>query len=144
MLSQDPNCLLYTSRRGGVSPQEAEGAWIARRIRELVEGGFTVSDKEGERPARWGDFCILPVSYTHLDVYKRQGEASPPPPGRGCVTAQDNSRFGAAAKRRACAVGHLTCAPAGGGSGYFRSAETREREETIHTPERQRAAQSAK
>ena len=65
------------------------------------------------------------------------GEASPPPPpGRGCVAAQDKSRFGAAAKRRACAVGRLTCAPAGGGSGYFRSAETREREETTHTPER--------
>ena len=51
--------LQFIGRRGGVSPQEAEGAWIACRIRELVEGGFTVSDKEGERPARWGDFCIL-------------------------------------------------------------------------------------
>ena len=63
---------------------------------------------------------------------------------RGPVTGHDNSRFGAAAKRRACAVGRLACASAGGGSGYFRSAETREREETIHTPERQRAALSAK
>ena len=33
----------------------------------------------------------------------------------------------------------LACGKSGG-SGYFRSAETREREETTHTPERQRAA----
>ena len=51
--------LQFISRSGGASPEEAEGAWIAARIRELVEGGFTVSTREGERPAGYGDFCIL-------------------------------------------------------------------------------------
>ena len=64
-------------------------------------------------------------------VHRDAGAASP-------------ARVGGAAYRRAGAGGRLRCAPAGGGAGYFRSAETREREETIHTPERQRAALSAK
>ena len=51
--------LQFISRSGGVLAEEAEGAWIAGRIRELVESGFTVSDKDGERPANYGDFCIL-------------------------------------------------------------------------------------
>ena len=51
--------LEFIARQGGTSPEEAEGAWIARRIRQLVEGGFTVTDKEGERPATYGDFCVL-------------------------------------------------------------------------------------
>ena len=51
--------LQFIAREAGVPAEEAEGAWIAQRIRQLVEGGFTVSDKEGERPAGYGDFCIL-------------------------------------------------------------------------------------
>ncbi len=51
--------LQFIARSGGVPAEEAEGAWIAQRIRQLVEGGFTVSDKGGERPAGYGDFCIL-------------------------------------------------------------------------------------
>ena len=29
----------------------------------------------------WKGFIIAPVSYTHLDVYKRQGRSSPPSDG---------------------------------------------------------------
>ena len=51
--------LQFSSRGSGVTAEEAEGAWIAGRIQKLVEGGFTVSDKDGERPANYGDFCVL-------------------------------------------------------------------------------------
>lgn len=40
------------------SRDAAEARLIAKRIRELC-GTLTVTDKTGERPARFGDFCIL-------------------------------------------------------------------------------------
>lgn len=72
--------LEFIARPSGVSGEEAEGAWIARRIRELVEGGFTVSDKEGERPASYGDFCILLRSanqYAHAYAQELQARGIP-------------------------------------------------------------------
>lgn len=45
--------------RQGVPAETAEAAAIGKRIREMVEGGFPITAKEGERPACWGDFCIL-------------------------------------------------------------------------------------
>ena len=50
---------LWFLRREGAPAELAEAALIAQRIRELVEGGFTVTSGGGERPARYGDFCIL-------------------------------------------------------------------------------------
>ena len=38
---------------------EAEGQHIARRIAEMVQSGFAVRGKEGVRPCRYDDFCIL-------------------------------------------------------------------------------------
>ncbi len=72
--------LQFISRSGGVPAEEAEGAWIAQRIRELVEGGFTVTDKEGERPANYGDFCILLRSanqYAHAYAQQLQARGIP-------------------------------------------------------------------
>ena len=76
--------LWFIARQGGVSPEEVEGAWIARRVRELVEGGFTVTDQEGERPAPYGDFCVLLRSanqYAH--AYAQELQARGCLPGRG-------------------------------------------------------------
>lgn len=38
---------------------EAEAQHIARRIAEMVQSGFAVRGKEGVRPCRYDDFCIL-------------------------------------------------------------------------------------
>ena len=57
-----PGCeteLQLIQRESGVPAETAEAAYLARRIRELVEGGFTVTEQEGERPLRYGDICIL-------------------------------------------------------------------------------------
>ena len=72
--------LEFIARQGGASPEEAEGAWIARRIRQLVEGGFTVTDKDGERPATYGDFCVLLRSanqYAHAYAQELQARGVP-------------------------------------------------------------------
>ncbi len=56
-----PGCeteLLLIDRQGE-AVEVAEAAAIARKIRGMMEAGFTVTTKEGERPAAWGDFCIL-------------------------------------------------------------------------------------
>lgn len=47
----------------------ADADYVARRIREIVESGVTVRDKEGERPCNWGDFCILLRSRANMDAY---------------------------------------------------------------------------
>ena len=57
-----PGCeteLQLIQRESGVPAETAEAAYLARRIRELVEGGFSVTEQEGERPIRYGDICIL-------------------------------------------------------------------------------------
>ncbi len=36
-----------------------EGRHIAGMIREMVESGFQVTEKKVQRPARYGDFCVL-------------------------------------------------------------------------------------
>lgn len=58
---EKPGCEteLWFLRREGVPAELAEASLIARRVRELVEGGFPVASGGGERPARYGDFCIL-------------------------------------------------------------------------------------
>ncbi len=50
---------VFLARPPELDAETAEGRWIARRIRELVEGGLLVGKGEDRRPARWGDFCIL-------------------------------------------------------------------------------------
>ncbi len=56
--------------RGKAPAETAEAAYIAGRIRELMDGGFTVSEGDRERPAAFGDFCILLRSANkHAHVY---------------------------------------------------------------------------
>lgn len=71
--AQNETELVFLSRPVGVSAEEAEGEWIARRIKELVEGGFQVF-KNGEMvPARYGDFCILLRSANkHAHLYAQE------------------------------------------------------------------------
>ncbi len=38
---------------------ETEAAYVARRIRELVDGGMLVSDRDGLRPLKYGDIAVL-------------------------------------------------------------------------------------
>ncbi len=46
--------------------RKSEAAYVADRIREMVESGFSVPDKDGElRPCRYGDFAILMGKYRH-------------------------------------------------------------------------------
>ncbi len=55
--------------RGAVPAETAEAAYIAKRIKELLESGFTVGRGDRERPAAYGDFCILLRSankYAHV------------------------------------------------------------------------------
>lgn len=51
--------LALLSRPSGVPAETAEAQWIGEKIREIIESGFTVTEKSGERPASYGDFCIL-------------------------------------------------------------------------------------
>ena len=60
--SEKPGCeteLVFLSRPTSVTAETAEGEWLGRRIKELVESGFTVTENGRERPIHYGDFCIL-------------------------------------------------------------------------------------
>ena len=59
---EKPGCqteLQFLQREDGASAEEVEAAFIARRIKEMMAGGFTVTEKDGERPVGYGDFCVL-------------------------------------------------------------------------------------
>ena len=43
----------------GRTAEEREAAYAAKRIKEMVEQGFTVHDMGTARPVRYGDFAIL-------------------------------------------------------------------------------------
>ncbi len=59
--------------RGKAPAETAEAAFIAKRIKELINGGFTVSEGNAERPAAFGDFCILLRSANkHAHVYAQE------------------------------------------------------------------------
>lgn len=59
--------------RGSASAETAEAACIAGRIKELMDSGFTVTDGGRERPAAFGDFCILLRSANkHAHIYARE------------------------------------------------------------------------
>lgn len=60
---------------GGLKSEarEREGAYIADRIREMVESGFQVTEKDGtRRPCNYGDFAVLMGKYrTNIHIYKK-------------------------------------------------------------------------
>ena len=53
--------------------REKEGAYIADRIRNMVESGFMVTDKDGTtRPCGYGDFAVLMGKYrSNIHLYKK-------------------------------------------------------------------------
>ncbi len=64
--------------RGDIPAESAEAGYIARRIQALLDEGFTITENGAERPAHYGDFCILLRSANkHAHVYagelKRRG-----------------------------------------------------------------------
>lgn len=50
---------------------ETEAAEIAKRIRNLVDSGFTISDKKELRPCQWSDFAILFRSGTRQHLFEK-------------------------------------------------------------------------
>lgn len=59
---EKPGCeteMIFLERESGIPAEEAESASIARKIQSMLKEGFTVSGKDGERPAQYGDFCVL-------------------------------------------------------------------------------------
>ncbi len=51
--------LVFLEREREIPAEEAESAYLAGKIREMLQNGFTVTDGGEERPAHYGDFCIL-------------------------------------------------------------------------------------
>ncbi len=64
--------LAVLPRVRGASYEEAEARWIARRIRQMLDEGFCVTDHGELHPATPGDFCILLRSTTKTaPIYAR-------------------------------------------------------------------------
>ena len=63
----DPNSL---------SPQEAEAAEIATRIRKLVDSGFAVRGEEGPRPCSFDDIAILFRTGGKQNIFEQQLRAN--------------------------------------------------------------------
>jgi ATP-dependent helicase/nuclease subunit A len=63
----------------GFSSHDLEAAFIAARIREMVDSGFPLERREGgtiqKRPCAYGDFAILQRSYTHQIALEKQFKA---------------------------------------------------------------------
>lgn len=50
----------------------SEAAYVADRIKNMVESGFPITDKDGRRPCRYGDFAVLMGKYrTNAYIYKK-------------------------------------------------------------------------
>lgn len=61
-----------------LSMEEGEARHIASRIKELLESGYTVTDKNGERKAEYRDFCVLlrsanKYAYTYAEIMSKMG-----------------------------------------------------------------------
>lgn len=62
----------YLVQAGPEGELAAEAAYCAKLIKKQLAAGLTVYDKEGSRPAGYGDFCILLRSAKNTtDVYAR-------------------------------------------------------------------------
>ena len=51
-----------------------EALYTASRIKQMVEEGFTLHTKEGERPCGYGDFAVLMRTATKLNNYRKAFE----------------------------------------------------------------------
>ena len=80
---EKPGCeteLIFLSRPASVTAETAEGEWLGRRIKEMIQSGFTVTENGRERPANYGDFCILLRSankYAHGYAVELQKQGIP-------------------------------------------------------------------
>lgn len=51
--------------------RKCEAAYIADRIRDMVQSGYTVGKGDSERPCRYGDFAVLMGRYSaNIPIYK--------------------------------------------------------------------------
>ena len=79
-----PKPTLYLIDRPGAEEGEespdthaCEAAFVARKIRELVDGGIPVTDGSGQRPVRYGDIALLMRSAnTVAAIYRQALEAA--------------------------------------------------------------------
>lgn len=51
--------LAFVSRASGVAAEEAEGRWIAQRIKQMMDDGYCVYKDGVLTPVQYSDFCIL-------------------------------------------------------------------------------------
>ncbi len=63
------------------SADENQARYIAKTIKEMIDGGFTVKDGDGERRATFGDFAVLlrsakGRSNTYADAFRKMGVPS--------------------------------------------------------------------
>ncbi|MDR2759543.1 MAG: UvrD-helicase domain-containing protein [Spirochaetaceae bacterium] len=60
----------------GLSTADLEAAFIAARIREMVDSGYLIEERDREtmkkRPCAYGDFAVLQRSYTHQIALEKQ------------------------------------------------------------------------
>ena len=61
----------------------SEAVWIAKEVSRLAGGVDMLAASATEGEMRAFSEMAVPVSYTHLDVYKRQAQKRPPPAGTG-------------------------------------------------------------
>lgn len=72
--------LYFLKKEPGMAAEEAEAAFIAGRIKEMLQSGFTVSENGGEREATYKDFCVLLRSankYAHNYAVEMQKHGVP-------------------------------------------------------------------
>ncbi len=80
---EKPGCeteAVFLSRPSRVPAETAEAQWIGKRIREMINSGFTVTENGKERLAAYGDFCVLLRSankYAHLYAQELQRQGIP-------------------------------------------------------------------
>jgi ATP-dependent helicase/nuclease subunit A len=67
---------LFRGNHGDLADYELEAAYIAERIRKMVDSGFRVRERASEgilwRPCKYDDFAILQRSYSHQNSLERQ------------------------------------------------------------------------
>ena len=78
---EKPGCELqmdFLARDSETPAELAEAAHIADLIQSMLAEGFTVTARDGERPAQFGDFCILlrsanKYAYSYAQELQRRG-----------------------------------------------------------------------
>ena len=69
-----------------VPAEEAEAAYLAKRIQEIVKSGLLIKEGDTRRPVNYGDFCILLRSANKYAYAYAQGLTARGVPARAAVT----------------------------------------------------------